>query len=278
VKARSGLWVFFHSFLRLATLFVAFLLLMPLLIGGYGGVYPAAHVELIYGVAFALPVSVLVWARIYVSRGAHGRIIRQAMSVVIAIAGFACVIFLLIVRDHLPDTGWNALPGPPTALESLVRTSPVTALDGVVFGATGDGKVLGLFCGVGDRCEWEAVKNLPPPPDLASFWQGVCDPLGGQSLLWLEPPAPRRVIDRFNTLNCGPGYAIETHFLLTEGGTVWSLQKWNGLDESILLLLRVPMAIVITILGALWTEQLARRAHVIAEDQPLDARPCARRP
>jgi hypothetical protein len=81
------------------------------------------------------------------------------------------------------------------------------------------------------------------------------------------------VLDHFNTLNCGPNYAIETHFLLTEGGTVWSLKKWNGLDESILLLLRVPMAIVITILGALWAEHLARRTHVTAEDQTWNARP-----
>lgn len=154
--------------------------------GPYGGIEQAGLFEAVYALAFALPLALLAWARAHLFDSVAQGVPQPVSDAGMAVTGFAVVLLLVTARSHLPDGGWGALPSPPAPLESLVRTSPVTVLDGVVYEATADGKVLGLFCAAGNGCGWEVVCDLPPP-DPASFWQGVCDPQGGHALLWLEP-------------------------------------------------------------------------------------------
>lgn len=167
MAARLSVRVFLLSLAGYAALFAAFLLLMPLIMGPYGGVQPAGLFESAYALAFALPAAALAWARARLLDGGAQGVPRRVAAAGMSVAGFIVALLLVTARSHLPDDGWNALPSPPAPLASLVRTSPVTVLDGVVYGATADGKVLGLFCAAGNGCAWEAVRDLPPPPAWA---------------------------------------------------------------------------------------------------------------
>lgn len=260
---RSSLFILLSSFGVYATLFIICLLPHMFIMGLNGETIRVQElvVELTYGIAFALPLAILAWLRLHVLRDARG--VQKLTPAILTVLSFIAAVFFMYARGYLPDTStsWNALPHPPVLLAKLLKTSPINALGGDVYGETAAGKIYGYYCGYSINCGWEAVDTLPPPPDPKSYWSGSCGSEGGMGSLWLEPSALGQVVDRLVTHYCGPDYSIETHFLLTSDGTVWSLQKWGGMVDLFIYCLNIPLGVVIAVIGALTTRRLARGAR-----------------
>jgi hypothetical protein len=175
--------------------------------------------------------------------------------------GAICIITpvpLMIARGHLPNSNWHELPRPPLPLARLVTTSTISVLGGDVYGATRDGKLYAFTCWFSHQCEWQAVDEVAPKEYPEATW-GKCFGSQGRPILWLLPPPPAAVLDRYSTLYCGPDYAVETHFLLTTDSRVYSLQASDGMGEGILACLRVPAAVVVAGLGLLLTGRVPVR-------------------
>ena len=259
--ARTSSIIFVISLAVYFVLFTIYCLLRMLVMTGPMGLVVRANeiaVELAYGLAFALPLALLTWLCLHILRNAQG--VRKLLTVMVVVISFIAVVILVYARDHLPDTMtvWSALQHPPVLLTKLVKTSPISALGGNVYGETAQGKIYGFFCGYSIDCVWEAVDALPPPPDPKSYWSGSCGSEGGMGSLWLEPPISGQVVDRLVTHYCGPDYTIETHFILAADGTVWSLQKWGGTIELFTICIGMPLSIIMALVGTLLTGRLAR--------------------
>jgi len=262
-KIRSGLWVFLVCLAGYTALFFAFFVLFYLILAmdRPNNAVLAAAVELLYSFLFALPLAIIAWLRIHVLRNAYGRL--KALSMLLMPVVFMAFILLPYVRDHLPNTltSWGALPHPPVSLARLVKTTPISALGGNLYGTTADGQIYGFSCEYSIDCAWKQVNELPPPPDPTSYWSGSCGSAGGMGALWLDPPAPGRVLDRLVTHYCGPDYAIETHFALTDDGNIWSLQKWDGIYSFPAFICVTPISILMAILGNKWEKYVRKQAN-----------------
>lgn len=264
-KVKSGLWVFLVCLTGYAALFFTFFVLFYLIVtvDRPNDVALATAVELLYSFLFALPLAIIAWLRIHVLRNARGRL--KALSMSLMPVAFIAFILLPYIRDHLPNTltSWQALPHPPVSLTRLVKTTPINALGGNLYGTTADGQIYSFSCEYSIDCAWKLTDELPPPPDPTSYWSGTCGFAGGMGALWLDPPAPRRVLDRLVTHYCGPDYSIETHFTLTDDGNVWSLQKWDGIYGFPAFICVAPISIMMAILGNKW-EKASRERHLNA--------------